>query len=531
VTARTEPRQDWDRDGRYQQLVELAPDAILVHDGERIVLANAAAARLAGASSREQLVGLPIDTFLEPPHLKAVQTELRDSITPAEPAPPVRDTFRRLDGSEVEVEVRAVAFMDGDRPSAHLVLRDISERLAAAGAIRQMEHQLQQAQRMEAVGALAGGVAHEVNNMMTVVLGFSNSLVWHSHLPKECLADVREIMKAADRAAAVTRQLLAFSRRAVHRPQMVDLGAAMREAEPVVRRLLGGSRRLVLEVDAAHAAHQVWVDPSQLQQVVIDLALNARDAMPDGGTLTITTGETELPSGVAAADKAEIPAGRYAVVVVRDTGEGMDAATRERIFEPFFTTKAIGHGTGLGLAAVHGVLTQNHGYIAVVSEPGGGTAFTLYLPALTDFVTVVPHAAPPGTGADAALPAATAPHAGATVLVVDDESAVRAITSRSLERAGFSVLQALNGADALELVDQLGPPDLVLTDLMMPGVGGAQLARILKERWPELPILFMSGYSADELRGQDAIGSVGELIQKPFTPRALVETVTLALSH
>jgi CheY-like chemotaxis protein len=418
--------------------------------------------------------------------------------------------------------------MDGDRPSAHLVLRDIGERLAAARATRQMEHRLQQAQRMEAVGALAGGVAHEVNNMMTVVLGFSDSLIWDSHLPKECLADVREIMKAADRAAVVTRQLLAFSRRAVHRPQVVDLGTAMREAESVLRRLLGGSRRLVLVADAAHP---VWVDPSQFQQVVINLALNARDAMPDGGTLTITTGEIELASGVAAADNAEIPAGRYTILVVRDTGEGMDAATRERIFEPFFTTKAIGHGTGLGLAAVHGILTQNHGYVTVVSGPGEGAAFTLYLPALTDAATVVPRTEAPGTGLDATQPGATATHAGATVLVVDDESAVRAITSRSLERAGFSVLQALNGADALELVDQLGPPDLVLTDLMMPGVGGAELARILRERWPALPIMFMSGYSAEELRGQDGIGSDGELIQKPFTPRALVETVTMVLGR
>ena len=514
-------REDQERDERYQELVELAPDGILIHDGERIVLANAAAVRLAGATRREQLVGLPIDTFLEPPHLKAVQTQLTDSVSPAELAPPVRDTFRRLDRSEVEVEVRAVAFMDRGRPSAHLVIRDITERLTVEQAARQVAERLQQAQKMEAVGALAGGVAHEVNNMMAVILGFGAFLLKDQAAPAERLADVREIMKAADRAATVTRQLLAFSRHAVHRPQVVDLGAAVRDVEPVVRRLLGEGRRLVVVADAAPL---VWIDPGQLEQVVINLALNARDAMPAGGTFTIITAETELPSGMAAADRVAIPAGRYALLLVRDTGAGMDAATQARIFEPFFTTKPVGQGTGLGLAAAQGIVMQNNGYITVASEAGQGAAFTLYLPVLPVGAMVERRGEPPRVGADAT-------QAGATVLVVDDESAVRAIAARSLEHGGFRVLQAPDGADALELADRHGPPQLVLTDLMMPGIGGAELARRLRERWPALPILFMSGYSAEELRQQRAIGSEGELIQKPFTPGGLVESVAAALSR
>ena len=215
--------EDGERDQRYQQLVELAPDGILIHDGGRIVLANASAVRLLGGTRRAQVVGLPIDTFLDPPYLKGVETQLTDSVSLTEPAPPVRETFHRLDGSELEVEVRAVAFMDHGRPSAHLVIRDITERLAAEQAARLMDERLQQAQRMEAVGALSGGVAHEVNNMMTVVLGFSDFLLRDLRLPAECLADVREITRAADRAAVVTRQLLAFSRRAVNRQQSVDL--------------------------------------------------------------------------------------------------------------------------------------------------------------------------------------------------------------------------------------------------------------------------------------------------------------------
>ena len=521
MAGREGQREDWERDERYQQLVELAPDGILIHDGERIVLANASAVRLAGATRRAQLIGLPIDTFLDPPYLKAVQTQITDSVSPAELAPPVRDTFRRLDGSKIEVEVRAVAFIDHGRPSAHLVIRDISERLAVEQAARQVQEHLQQAQRIESVGALAGGVAHEINNMMQVVLGLSDFLVQDSRLPEACLADVREIMRAADRAAAVTRQLLAFSRRAVHRPQVVDLSAAVREAEPVVRRLLGAGRRLVVVADAAP---QVWVDPGQLQQVVINLALNARDAMTVGGTLTITTAETELPGGRAAADGVAIPAGRYAALLVRDTGAGMDTAIQAKIFEPFFTTKPIGQGTGLGLAAVLGVLTQNNGYITVVSAPGQGATFTVYLPVLPVADVVERHGEPPRAGADAT-------QAGATVLVVDDERAVRAIAARILERGGFRVLQAPEGAAALELVDRHGPPQLVLTDLMMPGIGGAELARRLKERWPALPVIFMSGYSAEELQRQGAIGAEGDLIQKPFTPDALVASVAEALAR
>lgn len=521
MTGREAVREDWERDERFQQLVELAPDGILIHDGERIVLANAAAVRLAGATRRAQLVGLPIETFLDPPYLKAVQTQLADSVSPVEAAPPVRDTFRRLDGSEVQVEVRAVAFMDHGRPSAHLVIRDITERLAAQQVAGQMHVRLEQAQRLEAVGALAGGVAHEINNMMQVVLGAGDFLVRDSRMPEECLTDVREIIRAADRAATVTRQLLAFSRRAVHRPRIVDLGAAVREAEPVVRRLLGEGRRLVV---AADAAPQVWVDPSQLQHVVVSLALNARDAMAPGGTVTITTVETDLPSGTVAADGVAMPAGRYAALLVRDTGAGMDAATQAKIFEPFFTTKPIGQGSGLGLAAVHGVLAQNKGYITVASAPGQGATFTVYLPIAPVADRVAPRAEPPRVRVDAT-------HAGATVLVVDDEPSVRSIAARILARAGFTVLQAADGAVALELVEQHGPPQVVLTDVMMPVIGGAELARRLRARWPALPIVFMSGYSAEDLHRQGTTDLEGDLIEKPFAPDALVGGVAAALAR
>jgi PAS domain S-box-containing protein len=518
VSGREGQRGGWERDPRFQQLVELAPDAIVIHDGERVILANAAALRLAGAIQRSQLVGQPVDRFLNPPYLKSVAAELTDSVTPAELAPPVREQFRRLDGSTVEVEVRAVGFMDAGRPSAHLIIRDITERLAAEQTARQVEERLQQAQRMESVGALAGGVAHEFNNMMQVVLGFSDFLVRDQRLPAECLADVREIIRAADRAAVVTRQLLAFSHRAVHRPQVVDLSAAILEAEPVARRLVGEGRDLVVVTESAP---HVWVDPGQLQQVLINLVLNARDAMSSGGTLTITTAETELVGGTIAGDGVPIPPGQYAALRVRDTGAGMEPRVQAQIFEPFFTTKPIGQGTGLGLPATHGIVTQNDGYITVESAPGEGATFTVYLPIIAAADRIERRAQPRGEQEVVG--------SGATILVVDDEAAVRAIAARILSRHGFRVVQATEGAAALQMIEQHGPPQLVLTDLMMPGIGGAELARRVKERWPALPILFMSGYSIEELHRQGAIGADGDLIQKPFTPGGLVASVAAAL--
>jgi PAS domain S-box-containing protein len=362
---------------RFHTLVELAPDGILIHDGESVVFANAAALRLAGASSRDDLVGRPIRDLLAPPYLRAVQDQLTTPELPADQAAPVQDTLRRLDGSEVPVEVRAVAFLEHDRPAAHVVLRDISGRLAAARERRQAEALLQEAQRREALGVLAGGMAHEINNMMSVVLGFSECLLEDPRVPRELHDDLREIMKAGDHTVDITQRLLEFSSCAAHRPRLVDLGDVVSRAEPVIRRLVGGGRRFVQVTDATPP---VWADPLQLEQVAINLVLNACDAMPDGGTLTLTLAESELPSGLAAPDEHPQPDARYATLVVSDTGVGMDTATRTRIFDPFFTTKPTRRGTGLGLSAVEGLVRQNHGYISVASAPGEGAAFTVYLP-------------------------------------------------------------------------------------------------------------------------------------------------------
>lgn len=510
---------EWKPDERYQQLVELAPDGILIHDGERVVLANAAAVRLAGGTRRAECVGKPIDTFLDPPYLKGVQAQITESVAGVEQALPVLDTLHRLDGSDLEVEVRAVAFMDHGRPAAHLIIRDVTERLAAERAAREFEERLQQAQRMEMVGALAGGVAHEINNMMQVVLGFSDILLGTPDLSAKSLDDVREIVRAADRAATVTRQLLAFSRHAVHQPRVVSLGAILRDAEPMVRRMVGEVVRV--EVMSEPAPH-VLADPDQLQQVILNLTLNAREAMPSGGSLVLSTDAVVLPDAQAAVAGLNIPAGHYGTLRVQDTGSGMAAEVLARCFEPFFTTKPVGQGTGLGLAAILGILTQNHGYITVESAPGQGSTFTLYLPLRAA-------AAATTAGQPAPVVRAPTPHPGATILVVDDEPAVRKIAARVLERSGWVVLQAPDAAGALALVDRHGPPHLVLTDLTMPGMGGGALARRLRERWPNLPIIFMSGFSVEELQRQGTDCAVDVLLQKPFAPGELVAKVVAVL--
>jgi PAS domain S-box-containing protein len=509
-----------ERDDRYAQLVEFSPDGILVQAEGRIILANASAVRLAGAPRRASLIGLPIEALLDPPYLKAVEGHLRGQAGSPEVNRPITDTLHRLDGAELPVEVRAVAFVDRGRPSAHLVIRDITERLAAIAATEAVDERLKQAQRMEAVGALAGGVAHEVNNMLQVVLGFSAALVNDSRLPAECLPDVRHITEAASRAATVTAQLLAYSRRAVHRPEVVDLVAAVHAAEPMLCMALSRGQQVVVRGSALMLAS---VDPGQLRQVLVNLALNAAAAMDQGGTLSITTAPIELTTAIDAVQGGSIPPGRYGVIHVRDSGSGIPAETMAHIFEPFFTTKPLGQGTGLGLAGALGMLAQNGGYVTVSSAEGEGTTFSLYLPLLADGVLPTPRQPDP---------APVLLHPGsALVLVVDDEEGLRSVVCRMLREAGYQVAQAANGAEALEYIAAQGPPALLLTDLMMPGIGGVELAERLAILHPTMPVMFMSGYSTEMVQHLMTAGAAGQLLQKPFTVEELLAGVATVLAH
>ncbi len=379
---------------------------------------------------------------------------------------------------------------------------------------RTAEEQLRLAHHMESVGRLAGGVAHEANNQMSVVIGAAHFILARPDIPPAVRTDAEFIRKAAERTAAVTAQLLAFSRRQVLRPQVLDLNGVLEKFRPVLQRTMGEDCLVRLRLDPALGP--VKADPGQLEQVLLNLALNARDAMPRGGALSIETSATELSQGSAGAEHGiTVRPGRYVLIVVSDTGHGMDRATLAHAFEPFFTTKGIGQGTGLGLATVYGIVKQSDGYVWAYSEPGQGTTIKVYLP-VTEELT---HAAPEEL---TLLPAAN----GELILIVEDEAPVRAIAARALTDVGYRVLEAESGAIAIELLRRSPDrPALVLTDVVMPGMSGSELAAAVSRLAPGTPVLFTSGYTDGEILRRGLLEPGADFLPKPFSPEALVRAV------
>ncbi|HEY3013036.1 MAG TPA: PAS domain S-box protein, partial [Gemmatimonadales bacterium] len=375
-------------------------------------------------------------------------------------------------------------------------------------AQRLIEERVRQSERMEVVGQLAGGVAHEANNQMTVILGAASFLLGRTDLPGNARSDLEYIREAAERTAAITAQLLAFSRRQVVQPRVFEVDEAVQGLEGVLRRALGGRSTLVLQL---RTNARVKADPGQLAQVLLNFILNSRDAMPLGGRVTIETTVAELTEAYARQRPGvAIRPGPYAVLCVSDTGHGMGPDTLSHLFEPFYTTKPIGKGTGLGLATVYGIVKQCGGYVWAYSELGQGTTFKVYLPMDPESATV---AAAPGTPTQAS---------GETVLLVEDESAVRRMTSRALEEYGYTVVEASGSHQALSVLERSkGKIDLLITDVILPGMDGPELARRAAEIMPELPVLFISGYTDDEVvrRGLLEVGQ--PFMQKPFTPEVL----------
>jgi PAS domain S-box-containing protein len=375
------------------------------------------------------------------------------------------------------------------------------------------EARLRQAERMESVGRLAGGIAHEANNQMTVILGAA-AFIGRRVQDPTAREDLEQVRRAAQRTAAITQQLLAFSRRQVLRPEVVVFNTVVRNLEPIIRRALGETSQLDLAL-APDLGH-VKADPGQLEQVLLNLTLNARDAMPAGGVLRIETANVVLDQSYVAAKGIETLApGRYALLMVSDTGFGMDRKTLARIFEPFFTTKEVGQGSGLGLATVYGVVKQSNGFVWAYSEPGLGTAFKVYLP----LVDAVPLADAPPTDTAVEL-------RSGSILVVEDDADVRAIIGRTLRERGYAVTEAADGVEALELAERLGaPPDLVVADVVMPRMGGRELAARLGSRWPSVPVLFTSGYTGADAIGRGLLESGSPFIQKPLDPETLAGTI------
>ena len=384
-------------------------------------------------------------------------------------------------------------------------------------ARREIEERVRQSERLEVVGQLAGGVAHEANNQMTVILGAAEFLLRRSELTGVARQDVEQIRAAAERTAAITSQLLAFSRRQVLQPRVLDLDETVLSLQAMLRRTLG--ERSTLELNLQSASGLVKADPGQLAQVLLNFTLNSRYAMPLGGRLTVETFRRELTAAYARGHSGiTIVPGEYLVLAVSDTGHGMSRETAARVFEPFYTTKPVGKGTGLGLATVYGIVKQSGGYVWVYSELGKGTTFKVYLPR-----------APEATSGAAAQPSALRA-SGEVVLVVEDEPAVRQMTLRVLEEYGYGVMEAKDGEEALEL---LGRGDrrvrLMVVDVVMPGIDGPELARRAGALLPGLPVLFMSGYTDDEVVRRGLLDAGKPFLQKPFTPEALGEQVARML--
>jgi PAS domain S-box-containing protein len=420
--------------------------------------------------------------------------------------------LRHRDGGWRTIESSGTPILDasGAVVGFHGVNRDITQRVT-------LEDQLRHAQKMEAVGRLAGGVAHDFNNLLNVIMGYA-ALLSRRVAAGADASRLAQIVKSAERAAGLTRQLLAFSRKQVLEPVVLDLNAVVGELGGMLRRLIGEDVELVLQ--PAAGLWPVKADPGQLEQVVMNLAVNARDAMPHGGALTITTANVEV-TPAEARQQATVPAGRYVVLTVRDNGCGMDQETQSHIFEPFFSTKEKGKGTGLGLATVYGVVQQTGGSIHVESAPGRGAAFHIYLP--------------PSEGALAPAPPALAPelrHGAETVLLVEDEDSLRELTAELLEGLGYRVLAAGNGADALRSAQgHRGAIDLLLTDVVMPGISGREVAARLQQARPGVRVLFMSGYTDDAIAQHGVLEPGVRLLNKPFKMDQLAHAVAQALGR
>jgi PAS domain S-box-containing protein len=499
---------------RWQATFDAISDIVCVVSNEhRFVEMNQAGCR-ALSKTREQIIGQRCFELVHgtgSPIIACPCKVAGQSMSPA-------TARHEQDGKTYDLLAWPIAG-DDDRPNGFVhIVKDVTAEVEATKEKRQLEEQLKLAQRLEAVGRLAGGVAHDFNNLLSVILSYAGFAVDALRESDLIHADIVEIQNAGQRAAALTRQLLAFSRKQLLEPEVLSLNKVVSGIESMLRRLLGED--IDIEVHLAEPLGSVMADPGQIEQVIMNLAVNARDAMPRGGKLTIETTNVELDADYANQHVAVKP-GRFVMLSVTDTGSGIDAETKAHIFEPFFTTKEKGKGTGLGLSTVYGIVKQSGGNIWVYSEPGRGTTFKVYLPRVDAPATDLKR-----------RPASVMATGSETVLVVEDEDAVRRLAERILRSAGYTVLAAASGGDALVLCEKQGEAiDLLLTDVVMPQMSGKELAERLAKTSPKLRVLYMSGYTDNAIVHHGVLDPGTRFIGKPFAAAELTRKVREVLDE
>ena len=494
-------------ESRLAAIVESSQDAIIGRTLDGIITHwNAGAQRIYGYSAAE-IIGKSSTLLLSPDRfpelLETIEKVRRGDIVEESDAIRIRQDAKEIRFTQIHAPIKNG---DGQVVGLSTVARDVTES-------RHLEEMFRQAQKMEAVGQLAGGVAHDFNNLLGVVLGYAELVLERMSPTDPKRHDIEQIQKAGDRAALLTRQLLAFSRKQVLQPKVLDLNAVVAGAENLLQRLIGEDVELLVVLNPKLG--RIKADPGQIEQIIMNLAVNARDAMPRGGKLTVETSNIELDEKYAAQHPSTLP-GPHAMIAVTDTGCGMDAKTKAHIFEPFFTTKTADKGTGLGLATVYGIVKQSGGSVWVYSEVGLGTTFKIYLPCVDHLAEAEPQI----------RIVERVDRGSQTILVVEDEAALLQVTCRSLEEVGYAILAAQNPEEAIHISEtHPGPIHLMVTDVILPGISGPQLASHLSPIRPEMKVLYVSGYTDDTIVHHGVLEPGLAFLQKPFSPKTLARKV------
>ncbi len=516
LAAALQRKEAEDSRNRLVAILEATPDVVaIVGVDQGFLYLNQAGREKLGLGATEDLHNRNIaDFYAEAARQRFVNEQLSQARTAG--VCHGESQLRTRAGLEIPISQVVLAHRapDGAVEFFSIIGRDMRERL-------HLEEQFRQAQKMEAVGRLAGGVAHDFNNLLCIITGYCDLLLQQTTDDDERHGLVQEVKKAGDRAAALTRQLLAFSRKQMLIPCVLNLNALIANTETMLRRLIGAD--VVLDICLDPSLHPVKADPGQIEQILMNLAVNSRDALPEGGKITITTANVVLDDHYAQ-DHAEVVPGSYALLSVRDTGCGMDAKVQTHLFEPFFTTKAVGKGTGLGLATVYGIVKQSGGHIAVHSQPGHGTVFKIYLPRIHETVAAAEN--------KVLAPTPAPPRGQETILLVEDEDGVRRLARQALEQAGYHVLEASDGQHALRVCRDYGQPiHLLVSDVVMPHLSGGKLAQHITTLHPDLKVLFVSGYTDSALVQHGVVTGEVDCLLKPFTPEALTQKVRAVLDR